>query len=307
MRQVIVIAGPTASGKTGLSVEVAKQLNTEIVSADSMQIYRDMNIGTAKVSAEEAQGIVHHMIDVVSPMENYNVSQYVADASQCVSRIHQKGKIPIVTGGTGLYINSLVYSYDLSPIPSDDAVRAELTALYEEKGGEYLWEQLRAIDPKTAARLHPNNSRRLIRALEVYRISGTTISDQEERTKQAPKPYEVKFFVLDMDRELLYERINRRVDVMLANGLVDEVKSLLSMGVPRTNTAMQAIGYKEIVAYLDGYVTLEEAADTIKLESRRYAKRQLTWFRRNENARWLEATLPRAELAQTILNLIEKR
>ena len=306
MKQVIVIAGPTASGKTGLSVEVAKQLNTEIVSADSMQIYRDMNVGTAKVTQEEMQGIVHHMIDIVSPFENYNVSQYVEDAKTCVESIIAKGKIPVIAGGTGLYINSLVYGYDLAPIPSDDAVRAELTAMYEEKGGEYLLAELQKIDPKTAQRLHPNNGRRLIRALEVYRISGTTISQQEERTKNAPKPYDVKFFVLDTARDLLYNRINERVDKMLENGLIEEVKELLRQGVPKTNTAMQAIGYKEMVEYLDGYLTLEEAVDKIKQESRRYAKRQLTWFRRNEGAYWLEATLPKEELSETVINYVKK-
>ncbi len=307
MNQVIVIAGPTASGKTGLSVEVAKQLHTEIVSADSMQIYRGMNVGTAKVTEDEMCGIPHHMIDIVSPMENYNVSRYVEDAKPIVEGILSKGKIPIIAGGTGLYINSLVYGYDLAPIPGDEKVRAEITALYEEKGGEYLLEELRQIDPKTAERLHPNNARRLIRALEVYRISGTTISDQEERTRNAPKPYDVKFFVLDTDRDKLYERINLRVDVMLQNGLVEEVKMLLESGIPKTNTSMQAIGYKEIVEYLDGYLTLEEAVEKLKMESRRYAKRQLTWFRRNEGAHWLEATLPKEELARQILDTIEKR
>ena len=307
MNRVIVIAGPTASGKTGLSVEVAKQLNSEIVSADSMQIYRHMDIGTAKVTPEETNGVLHHMIDIVSPMENYNVSRYVNDAAECIDRIFQKGKIPVIVGGTGLYINSLVYGYDLAPIPSDETIRAELTALYREKGGEYLLEELKKIDPKTAQRLHPNNARRLIRALEVYRISGTTITDQEMRTKSAHKPYNVDFFVLDTDRAILYERINRRVDIMLENGLIDEVKMLLSMGVFRTNTAMQAIGYKEIVAYLDGYMSLEEATNTIKMESRRYAKRQLTWFRRNEGAVWLDAMASREELVQRILNQIEKR
>lgn len=306
MNQVIVIAGPTASGKTRLSVEVAKQLNTEIVSADSMQIYRDMNVGTAKVTEEEKKGVPHHMIDIVSPFENYNVSQYAKDAKQCVDSILKKGKIPVIAGGTGLYINSLVYGYDLAPIPSDEAVREELTALYEEKGGEYLLAQLQKIDPKTAMRLHPNNARRLIRALEVYRISGTTISEQEERTKNAPKPYDVRFFVLDTDREKLYERINLRVDTMLQNGLVDEVKMLLHQVVPKQNTAMQAIGYKEMVEYLDGYLSYEEAVDKIKLESRRYAKRQLTWFRRNEGAVWLEASLPKEELAKAVMENIKK-
>lgn len=301
MNQVIVIAGPTASGKTGLSVEVAKQLNTEIVSADSMQIYQDMNIGTAKVTEEEKQGIPHHMIDIVSPFENYNVSQYAEDAKKCVDSILAKGKIPVIAGGTGLYINSLVYGYDLAPIPSDDNVREEFTALYEEKGGEYLMSELEKIDPKTARRLHPNNARRLIRALEVYRISGTTISEQEERTKNAPKPYDVRFFVLDTDRDKLYERINLRVDRMLQNGLVDEVKMLLNQGIPKSNTSMQAIGYKEMVEYLDGYLSYEEAVDKIKQESRRYAKRQLTWFRRNEGAVWLEASLPKEELTKAVI------
>ncbi len=307
MNQVIVIAGPTASGKTGLSVEVAKQLHTEIVSADSMQIYKGMNVGTAKVTPDEMSGIPHHMIDIVSPMENYNVSRYVEEAKPIVDDILSRGKIPVIAGGTGLYINSLVYGYDLAPIPSNDGIREEISKLYEEKGGEFLLEELRKIDPKTAERLHPNNARRLIRALEVYRISGTTISDQEERTKNAPKPYDVKFFVLDTDRDKLYDRINRRVDIMLENGLVEEVKTLLGQGIPKTNTSMQAIGYKEIVEYLDGYLTLDEAVEKLKMESRRYAKRQLTWFRRNEGANWLEASLSKEELAEKILKTIEKR
>lgn len=307
MNQVIVIAGPTASGKTGLSVEVAKQLHTEIVSADSMQIYQGMDVGTAKVTAEEMSGIPHHMIDIVSPMENYNVSRYVEDAKPIVDDILSRGKIPVIAGGTGLYINSLVYGYDLAPIPGDETVREEITKLYEEKGGEFLLTELRKIDPKTADRLHPNNARRLIRALEVYRISGITISEQEERTKNAPKPYDVKFFVLDTERDKLYDKINRRVDIMLENGLVEEVKTLLAQGIPKTNTAMQAIGYKEIVEYLDGFLTLEEAVEKLKMESRRYAKRQLTWFRRNEGAHWLEATLPVNELCDSVIKTLENR
>lgn len=301
MKKIIVIAGPTASGKTGLAVEVAKQLNTEIISADSMQIYQHMNIGTAKVTPAEAGGVVHHMIDVVSPFDNYNVSQFVTDAKRALETVYQKGKIPVVAGGTGLYINSLVYQYDLEPIESDARVREEITRRYEDLGGEALLAELREIDPVTAERLHPNNARRIIRALEIYQLSGMTVTEQVERTKKAPKQYDVRFFVLDTNREQLYERINLRVDKMIEQGLLNEVQQLIAMGVERTGTAMQAIGYKEMIEYLDGDLSFEEAVEKIKQESRRYAKRQLTWFRRNDEAIWLEASLDKKALAEIVL------
>jgi tRNA dimethylallyltransferase len=280
---IIVITGPTASGKTGLSVALAKKLNTEIVSADSMQLYENMDIGTAKVTASEMQGVKHHMVDCVSPMTNYSVNDYVCDATVAIDGILEKGKTPIIVGGTGLYINSLIYNFNLTEAKSDLNLRAEL----ENETAEKLLTMLTEFDPETAKKLHPNNKRRIVRAIEMYKTSGITMSEQIEITKKAPQKYSSKIFALTMDREKLYDRINLRVDTMIEKGLVIEVQKLLKMGIPPTNTAMQAIGYKEIVNYINHEISLDEAIEIIKQESRRYAKRQLTWFRRDGNVQWI--------------------
>jgi tRNA dimethylallyltransferase len=286
--KIIVIAGPTASGKTSLAVETALKINGEIVSADSMQVYKYMDIGTAKVTPDEAKGVPHHMIDIVSPFRNYSVNDYAAAAAKCIDGILKKGKTPVLTGGTGLYINSVIYNFNLKEAESDPVLRGELTNLYNEKGGGFLLCELRKFDPETAARLHPNNSRRIIRAIEMYKISGITMSRQIELTKNAVPKYGFDYRCLNPGREALYERIDKRVDAMFDKGLTDEVRRLINMGVPRENTAMQAIGYKETAEYLDGAITLDEAVYIIKRESRHYAKRQLTWFRRDKNVKWIE-------------------
>lgn len=286
--KIIIIAGPTASGKSAVAVELAKMLETEIISADSMQIYKGLDVGTAKITREEMQGVKHHLLDIVSPEDNYSVNEYIADAKKIISELHPRGKIPIICGGTGLYINSLIYNFDLKEHKSDPELRENLEKLYQEKGGEYLLDILREFDPDSAERLHPNNYRRIIRAIEIYRVSGITMTEQAKKTKITPSEFDSSLYVLSTDRERLYERIDGRVDKMLENGLYEEVKTLLSADLPSNATCLQAIGYKEFKSVLSGDVSVDEAIEKIKRESRRYAKRQLTWFRKNENAVWLD-------------------
>lgn len=289
MEKLIVVAGPTASGKSACSVELALLLNTEIVSADSMQIYKGLDIGTAKITEKEKKGVIHHMIDITPYSNSYSVNEYSQNAQVCIDNIIKKGKIPILSGGTGLYINSVIQNFNLSDVKTDENLRKELTQLYEKKGGEYMLNILREFDEETANTLHPNNHRRIIRAIEVYKTSGMTMSEQREITKNTPKKYDVCFFVLNTDREILYERINKRVDKMIQIGLEAEVDRILADNVSdKSSTAFQAIGYKELISYKKGEMTFEEAVDKIKLESRRYAKRQLTWFRKNENTIWID-------------------
>lgn len=289
MNKLIVTAGPTASGKSSVSVELAKLLNTKIVSADSMQIYKDMNIGTAKITKDEMQGIKHEMIDIIPPTSSYSVNEYSKTAQSCIENIQKEGKIPILCGGTGLYINSVIYNFNLTKAAGNPKIRDELTQLYEEKGGEYLLGILKEFDPQTAQTLHPNNHRRIIRAIEMYKTSGITMSEQKRITKETKNKYDVLFFTLNTDREILYERINKRVDKMVENGLLKEIDFISEKyALSLTSTAFQAIGYKELIAYKEGKTTLFEAIEKIKLESRRYAKRQLTWFRRNEEAIWID-------------------
>lgn len=288
LNKLIIIAGPTASGKSSVSVELAKILDTQIVSADSMQIYKGFDVGTAKITESEMQGIKHYMIDIVTPDESYSVNEYINDAKKIIAELHNDGKIPIIAGGTGLYINSLIYNFDLTEHNSDPRLRRELENLYMEKGGEYLIEILREFDPESAERIHPNNYRRVIRAIEIYKVSGTTMTEQIEKTKKTKGEYEVSFFVLHTDRKKLYDRINRRVDKMIEQGLEEEVRNLWETDIPKNATSMQAIGYKEFTGVINGEMTVSEAVDKIKQESRKYAKRQLTWFRRNEGAMWID-------------------
>ena len=283
-KKVFVIAGPTASGKTALAIALAKQLGGEIVSADSMQIYRGMDIGTAKATSEEQAAVRHHMLDVADPRENYSVARYVEDASACCDELLARGAVPIVAGGTGLYIDSLLSGRSFAE-SGDDTLRRELDARYEEIGGEALLEELRAVDPERAGRLSPNDRRRIVRALEIYRLTGKTITEHDAETRALPPRYDALRIVLGYrDRSALYARINSRVDEMIRAGLFEEVASLLSSGVGPECTAMQAIGYKEAVSALQGSISREEAVEEIKLGSRRYAKRQMTWFGRWEDA-----------------------
>ena len=281
--RVVVLSGPTASGKTALGVLLAQQLGGEVVSADSMQIYRRMDVGTAKPTAEEMCGVPHHMIDVAEPGEDYSVARYVEEAAECVEDVLARGRLPILVGGTGLYIDSLLSGRTFAGGPVDPALRTELSERYDEIGASGLLGELRKVDPERAAKLHPADKKRIVRALEVYILTGKTITQHDAETRAIPPRYDAARIALDyVDRAALYDRIDRRVDGMLARGLVDEVRALLDAGVPRACTAMQAIGYKEIVRALDGACTMEEAAEDIRRESRRYAKRQLTWLRRGD-------------------------
>ena len=286
MNNIICIAGPTASGKTALAVELAKELNGEVVSCDSMYVYRRMNIGTAKPTREEMQGIVHHMIDVADPDEDFSVSRYCEMASPIVDDIVARGKTAIIAGGTGLYMDSLIKGNDFAAFPATGH-RQRLEKLLEEEGLEVLTSQLQSIDPEALARSQ-NNPRRIIRALEVYYETGETITAHNLKTKAIPPRYTPLWLGLDFaERSELYRRIDLRVGIMLEMGLVQEIQNLLSSGIPEKCTAMQAIGYKEFVAALDGQCTIEEAADEVRKSSRHYAKRQLTWFRRNKDIRWI--------------------
>jgi len=285
LNNIICIAGPTASGKTALAVALAKELNGEVVSCDSMQVYRRMDIGTAKPSIEEQEGIPHHMIDVAEPDEDFSVSRYCAQASPIVDDIVARGKTAIIAGGTGLYMDSLIKGNDFAPFPST-GVREKLEDQADSEGMEAMIDWLQRVDPEAAERCL--DRKRILRALEVYLETGETITEHNRRTQAIPPRYNPLWLGLDFaDRAELYGRIDLRVDIMLEQGLVEEIQSLLSSGIPEKCTAMQAIGYKEFVAALAGQGTIEEAAAEVKQSSRRYAKRQLTWFRRNKAMHWL--------------------
>ena len=288
IKDLIVITGPTASGKTALSVELAKRLDGEIVNADSMQIYKYMDIGTAKPDMEERQGIPHHLIDIVNPDESFSVARYCECAKEVIDDIHKRGKIPVMVGGTGLYVDSLVNNIQFSEIEPDEVYRMEMENLADQKGNQYIYNMLLDIDPEGASKIKVADRKRVIRALEVYHLTGKTITWHNQQSRSVPSPYNTTMFAIDVDREALYDKINRRVDIMVKNGLVDEVKKILDMGIKKDTTAMQAIGYKEIAEYLQGDITLAEAIDKIKQGSRRYAKRQLTWYRRNEKINWVK-------------------
>ena len=285
MNNIICIAGPTASGKTALAVELAKELNGEVVSCDSMYVYKRMNIGTAKPSAEEQQGIPHHMIDVAEPDEDFSVGKYCAMAAPIVNDIVARGKTAIIAGGTGLYMDSLIKGNDFAPFPST-GVREKLEAQADAEGMEAMTAWLQSVDPEAAERIH--DRKRILRALEVYLETGETITEHNRRTLAIPPRYNPLWIGLDFaERSELYRRIDLRVDIMLQQGLVEEIQALLASGIPEKCTAMQAIGYKEFVAALKGFGTIEEAAEEVRKASRHYAKRQLTWFRRNKNMHWL--------------------
>lgn len=280
MSRVIVVAGPTASGKTALAIELAQKLGGEIVSADSMQIYRGMDIGTAKATLREQAAARHHMIDVADPAENYSVSRYVDEAALCCEDILARGKVPVICGGTGLYIDSLLSGRDFGDREDDGALREELSFRYDAIGGEAMLAELASFDAERASKLSPNDKKRIVRAFEVYLLTGETISEHDARTRLIPPRYEAEYHVLGMtDRESLYRRIDARVDRMLSLGLVGEVENLLKT-VPASATSMQAIGYKEIASHLRGECSLADAIDRIKQSSRRYAKRQITWFKK---------------------------
>ena len=307
MNNIICVAGPTASGKTALAVELAKEFNGEVVSCDSMYVYKRMNIGTAKPTVEEMQGIVHHMIDVAEPDEDFSVSKYCQMATPIIDDIVAQGKTAIIAGGTGLYMDSLIKGNDFADFPST-GYRQELEKRVEEEGVEPLLQQLYLVDPESAEH-SLSNPRRIIRALEVYYETGMTITEHNRRTQQLPPRYEPLWIGLDFtERSELYRRINLRVGIMLEMGLIKEIEDLLASGIPAKCTAMQAIGYKEFIAALKGECTIEEAADQVRMFSRRYGKRQLTWFRRNRNIHWLirDAHESSAEILQQARQVIRE-
>lgn len=287
MDKLIILTGPTAVGKSELSIKLAKAINGEIISADSIQVYKELNIGSAKIMPEEMQGIRHYLIDVLEPTEDFNVFIFKKMAKEAIEDIISRGKIPIIVGGTGFYIQSIIYDIDFDE-EDNSKIRLELEELAKEKGNDYIHGELAKVDKASAMKIHPNNTKRVIRALEYYRLNNKPISlhNETERAKEAV--FDAKYFMLNDKRELLYERINKRVDKMIQLGLVEEVSSLLDKGLDSSYNSMQGIGYKEIVEYLDGKCSLDDAVDNIKKNTRHFAKRQLTWFRREENVNWIE-------------------
>lgn len=303
-KTMIILTGPTAVGKSALSVELAKQINGAIISADSMQVYRHMDIGSAKITPGEMQGITHYMIDELEPDEEFHVVRFVTMAKEYLNKIYADGKIPIIAGGTGFYIQALLYDIDFTKQQCDETYREKLEALAKERGAEYLHGMLREVDPASAEAIHANNIKRVIRALEFYHLSGKKISEHNEMERQKQSPYNFAYFVLTDERAKLYDRIDRRVDAMVEAGLVDEVKKLKAMGCSRKMVSMQGLGYKEILAYLDGEYTLEEAIYIIKRETRHFAKRQLTWFKRERDVIWLDKQAFGYDDAAILANMI---
>ena len=286
-KPLLILTGPTAVGKTRLSIKLAKAVNGEIISADSMQVYRYMDIGSAKIKPEETEGVPHHLIDVLDPEEEFNVVTFQKMCKKCMEEIYGRGHVPILTGGTGFYIQSVLYDIDFTENAEDTTIRDRLEKEAEEKGAEYLHEKLREVDPASAGAIHANNIKRVIRALEFYEQTGEKISLHNETERQKESAYTSCYFVLNDDREKLYERIDRRVDEMLAEGLVAEVEALKKRGCTRKLVSMQGLGYKEILAYLDGEYSLEEAVYRIKRDTRHFAKRQITWFKREKEVIWI--------------------
>ena len=297
---LIVVAGPTASGKTSLAIDIAKTLDGEIVCADSMQIYKYMDIGTAKATKEEQAQCPHHLMDIVEPDCEFSVADYTELAHKTISDIVSRGKAPIMCGGTGLYIDSVVNDVEFGEFENDYTLRRELEELAKKEGSQRLIDMLSEFDPLSAKKLHPNNLKRIIRAIEFYKVSGIPISEHQHMTKLKESRYNAVEFIIDRERYELYDRINRRVDIMMDEGLTDEVKTLMDRGYSPELNSMQGIGYKELIAYFNGKSTLDEAVDAIKQNSRRYAKRQLTWFRRNENIHWLSPDNALEEALKTL-------
>lgn len=287
-KPLIVLTGPTAVGKTKLSIALAKAVNGEIISADSMQVYRYMDVGSAKITPDEMDGVPHHLVDVLDPTEDFNIVLFQQLAKKSMEEIYSKGRIPILVGGTGFYIQAITRDIDFTQSEQDDSYRKELEALVAEKGSSFLHDMLASVDPKSAEDIHENNVKRVIRALEFYKQNGTRISEHNEEQKEHVSPYNLAYFVLNAPRPLLYERIDARVDEMLKNGLVEEVKTLQRMGCHRGMVSMQGLGYKEILAWLEGEYPYDEAVRILKRDTRHFAKRQLTWFRREGEVTWMD-------------------
>ena len=306
-KPLIVIAGPTACGKTDISIDLAEKIGGEIISGDSMQVYKYMDIGTAKATKEEMRGIPHYLVDELYPDEEYNVMLFQQKAKQYMEGIYSRGHIPIIVGGTGFYINALVYDNDFSE-EEESEIRKELYAVAENEGAEKLHAMLADVDPEYAANIHHNNVKRVARALEYYRLTGEKMSEHNKNAKEKETPYNLAFFVLNMDREKLYERINLRVDIMMNNGLEQEVRKLIEMGYSPELVSMQGLGYKEFIPYFNGEISLEQVVDDIKKYTRRFAKRQLTWFRGQTNGTWLDmGTLSKDKALEIMLDELKTK
>ena len=308
-RPMVILTGPTAVGKTALSIELAKKINGSIISADSMQVYRHMDIGSAKVKPEEMNGVKHYLIDEFEPDEEFHVVKFVERAKEHLEEIYAEEKIPIIAGGTGFYIQALLYDIDFTEQECDEAYRAELEQLAAEKGKEYLYEILKEVDPEYAQIVHFNNVKRVIRALEYHKETGHKLSEHNKEQRQKDSPYNFAYFVLYHDREVLYDRINRRVDLMMEDGLLEEVKGLIEEGYTKDLVSMQGLGYKEFFDYFNGEMSLEETVDKVKRDTRRFAKRQLTWFRREKEVVWLNKKEYEQEknLLDSVLNIIKEK
>ena len=306
---LIALTGPTSVGKTALSLALAKALDGEIISADSMQVYRHMDIGTAKITAAEMQGVPHHLIDILEPEENFDAMRFQKLAKQAIEEIQARGKVPILVGGTGFYLQTVLYEVPFSEESRDEAVHAALTERRAREGIASLYAELSAVDPDAAAQIHPNNEKRVLRALEYFLSSGERISRHNAEARERQSPYALSYFVLNMERQSLYRRIDARVEAMFRAGLVEEVRSLAARGVPRTATSMQGIGYHELFDYLDGKADLLRCKERVKLDTRHFAKRQLTWFRRERDAEWFlrEDYASEQAIAAEMLRRVEKR
>ena len=287
-KPLLILTGPTAVGKTETSLGLAERLNGEIINADSMQVYRGMDIGTAKLPVEERKGIPHHLIDVCDPMTDFDVVQFQALAKPCIGEIHDRGHLPILVGGTGFYLQAVLYDIDFSKGGSDPTIREKYERIATEQGAEELHRRLEEVDPESATHIHGNNIKRVIRALEFYELTGIPISVHNREQREKGSPYQFLYAVLTLPREILYDRIDRRVDGMLAAGLVEEVQDLLNRGVPRSSTAMQGLGYKEIASYLRGECDLDETVRILKRDTRHFAKRQMTWFKRERSVTYFD-------------------
>ena len=310
MKKLIVLTGPTAVGKTELSINLAKAVNGEIISADSIQVYKGMDIGSAKITVDEMQGINHYLIDILEPAEEFNIHLFKTLTLKAMDEIYAKDKIPIIVGGTGFYIQSVIYDIDFCDTEADNSYRESLETIAKNKGNLYLHEMLRKVDDKSANDIHPNNVKRVIRALEYYNQTGQPISEHNTVQKNNSSPYNFAYFVLNDKRELLYERINKRVDNMVENGLIQEVKELLNSGCNKDMVSMQGIGYKEVVEYLEGKLSLDETKELIKKNTRHFAKRQLTWFRREKEVDMInidQFNYDKQLILENILNILKEK
>lgn len=307
-KPLVILTGPTAVGKTNLSIGLAKAIGGEIISADSMQVYKYMDIGSAKISKDEMQGVPHYLIDELEPSEEFNIVRFKQMAVEAMEKIYANGHIPIVTGGTGFYIQALLYDVDFTENEADNEYRSELELLAKEYGSLYLHNMLKEVDPASAEAIHHNNVKRVIRALEYYKLTGEKISEHNEVESKKESPYNFAYIVLNRRRDVLYERIEKRIDIMLENGLIDEVKRLKDMGYTRDMVSMQGLGYKEILDYLNGSITLDEAVYILKRDTRHFAKRQLTWFRREREVNWLDIDdMSSEEMLISVLNLLKDK